>query len=405
MLFKLSKANMFKNIIAAGLVALLITLPSFGQNFSYETFLDAQMDKVGVYMFYNISTPNVVPLKEASGEKYRFLFYIEFVISEKNHIIKDTTLVTDLSLDYYDAFFSYSFITYLDEGSYILDVLVDDFGSGKVLKERYDLKIISPVQRYSKAFIGTSVIPGVKFNNYETVITDHFLGLKDDSLIVYITFYYYPDKISFGVFKITLFNNNTLVITDTIKVLGNRTIRYSVNLKQLQYGDITLVLESDEYIRHINFEYVLSLNKTIRIVEALKYVLNKKTWNKYFKNYTKGTVVKKFVIFVDEYIDGDFERQNQLREFLRRFELAERLFIEGTRKGYQTDRGWVFILYGEPDFVEFYSSLENHIKKDLYVWYYYREGITLIFERVGVGEEWRLVSLLPTIPSSRKLEF
>lgn len=55
--------------------------------------------------------------------------------------------------------------------------------------------------------------------------------------------------------------------------------------------------------------------------------------------------------------------------FERRAEEADRRFREGTRLGRATDRGTVFVLYGEPGRIDFDPGLAPH-EPDLEVWSY-----------------------------------
>lgn len=61
---------------------------------------------------------------------------------------------------------------------------------------------------------------------------------------------------------------------------------------------------------------------------------------------------------------------NQVKAlFEQRAEEADRRFREGTRLGRATDRGTIFVLYGEPERIDFDPGLARH-EPDLEVWSY-----------------------------------
>ncbi|HWR82861.1 MAG TPA: GWxTD domain-containing protein, partial [Candidatus Deferrimicrobium sp.] len=59
-------------------------------------------------------------------------------------------------------------------------------------------------------------------------------------------------------------------------------------------------------------------------------------------------------------------------EFYRRVEAANKRFTRLGRAGWRSDRGRVYILYGEPDQIDDYPlNLEGHPYQE---WHYYRQG-------------------------------
>ncbi|MFH2057257.1 MAG: GWxTD domain-containing protein [bacterium] len=71
--------------------------------------------------------------------------------------------------------------------------------------------------------------------------------------------------------------------------------------------------------------------------------------------------------------------QNELRdEYYRRIRYANQYFHAINREGWQTDRGMVYIKYGEPDQVDRHPfELE---RKPYQIWYYYSQRRTFVFE-------------------------
>jgi GWxTD domain-containing protein len=74
-------------------------------------------------------------------------------------------------------------------------------------------------------------------------------------------------------------------------------------------------------------------------------------------------------------------------DYLRRISIANERYRSQAREGWRTDRGRVFMLYGEPDAIErFPSSTEN---KPYEIWHYYQieSGVQFVFvDRTGFSE-------------------
>jgi len=73
-------------------------------------------------------------------------------------------------------------------------------------------------------------------------------------------------------------------------------------------------------------------------------------------------------------------------DYLRMIDRANEMYRELGREGWQTDRGRVFILYGQPDDIERYPSISE--SKPYEIWRYHRieNGVEFVFvERLGYG--------------------
>lgn len=78
----------------------------------------------------------------------------------------------------------------------------------------------------------------------------------------------------------------------------------------------------------------------------------------------------------DAYLAWFWSKHN-LGEFVRRMETAEGRYRSGRTSGVNTDRGKVYVKYGEPDAVE-RKTMEMEIKPREY-WYYYQLGYIFVF--------------------------
>ncbi len=84
-----------------------------------------------------------------------------------------------------------------------------------------------------------------------------------------------------------------------------------------------------------------------------------------------------------------FWSRHNLGEFVRRMETAETRFKTARTPGVKTDRGRIYVKYGEPDAVE-RKTMEMEIKPREY-WFYYQEGLTFIFVDLRGDGNYRLV--------------
>jgi GWxTD domain-containing protein len=78
------------------------------------------------------------------------------------------------------------------------------------------------------------------------------------------------------------------------------------------------------------------------------------------------------------------EENEALTEHLRRLRYATENYAEG-QEGWKTDRGKIYIRFGEPDHTEI--KIDSQSQGEYLVWYYYKENLTFVFfDRFGLGE-------------------
>jgi GWxTD domain-containing protein len=76
--------------------------------------------------------------------------------------------------------------------------------------------------------------------------------------------------------------------------------------------------------------------------------------------------------------DPDTEENEFRQEFNRRVEYADQRFLEGI-PGWKTDRGRIYIYFGEPDEIDRYPALNRADVKGIQIWYYYHYEFALRF--------------------------
>jgi GWxTD domain-containing protein len=83
-----------------------------------------------------------------------------------------------------------------------------------------------------------------------------------------------------------------------------------------------------------------------------------------------------------------FWSRHNLSEFVRRMETANERYRTSTAGGLDTDRGRIYVKYGEPDEVE-RKVLEVHVRPREY-WQYYNQGYVFIFIDITGTDNYRL---------------
>jgi len=129
----------------------------------------------------------------------------------------------------------------------------------------------------------------------------------------------------------------------------------------------------------------------------------------YFDRDVEGAVALLTYIasgsFIDSFVKADVEERKRLweefwrekdptpqtpknefyDEHVRRFHYANEHFGTSMTEGWRTDRGRVYIVYGEPDEVEKYPGEVR--RKPMEIWYYYSRGKRFIFvDETGFGD-------------------
>jgi len=129
-------------------------------------------------------------------------------------------------------------------------------------------------------------------------------------------------------------------------------------------------------------------------VKALKYLGEKKEYQQIVK--AAGTEkYRQFVKFWKKRDPTPLTSENELRnEYYGRVVYANQKYHHMGREGWQTDRGWVYVMLGPPDSVErnpFVKepSLEGKNIKAIQVWTYYKFNRSLYFyDDIGFGNYW-----------------
>ncbi|PID30023.1 MAG: hypothetical protein CR982_01735 [Candidatus Cloacimonadota bacterium] len=160
-------------------------------------------------------------------------------------------------------------------------------------------------------------------------------------------------------------NNNKIgdYIFKVVTSIENKRFERYIPFNIRWRDDTAEISNLNEAIR--NLIYIVDDRDTLSTV--LRYDYNEK--RKWFNNFW-GKVNK-----------GSGDSNIVMEEYYRRVNFSNVNFSSGAKKGWKTDRGQVFIIYGEPDEIQKYEY-SRHIKP-YEVWVYYNRGRQFIFDYVA----------------------
>jgi GWxTD domain-containing protein len=168
-------------------------------------------------------------------------------------------------------------------------------------------------------------------------------------------------------------------------VVGVRELISIANLSQAEY-DLHLTLLSGTNVlaeRIARFRLKWSVSSLIKndfeyAVDQLKYVLVKKEEKKELQDAPDSLRLEAFEKFWKTHDPTPTTPRNELRdEYYRRIRYANQYYSMVNREGWETDRGMVYIKYGEPDQIERHPFEMG--SKPSQIWYYYAQRRTFAF--------------------------
>jgi GWxTD domain-containing protein len=106
--------------------------------------------------------------------------------------------------------------------------------------------------------------------------------------------------------------------------------------------------------------------------------------------YDGGTDQEKVDLFWKMRVPGNVDSRNQeISKFMAKVSYVDQKFaIKGYKEGWKTDRGKVYLRYGEPN--EIIENLHPINGKPYIVWYYYERDDKYVFKENQGGGEYEL---------------
>ncbi|MCK4857572.1 MAG: GWxTD domain-containing protein [candidate division Zixibacteria bacterium] len=150
--------------------------------------------------------------------------------------------------------------------------------------------------------------------------------------------------------------------------------------------DLTLSLKQQGRViarRKTGFSLKWSLASLIKndfehAVEQLKYIISKRERRELLE-VSDSMRLEKFEEWWASKDPTEGTPENELRdEYYRRIRYANQYYRSINREGWQTDRGMIYIKYGEPDQIDRHPFELG--RKPFQIWYYYAQRRTFVFE-------------------------
>jgi len=189
--------------------------------------------------------------------------------------------------------------------------------------------------------------------------------------------------------------------SDSLTIVGGETLSsylLSVPCHKLEYGAYTVRLTVESGGCTVSREVKIKVNyfglpgsvHDIELaIEQLKYIATDEEITA-IKNAPEGEKGEKFLEFWNQNFPTPGEAVNgKMKEYYNRIAYANRHF-SATRPGWETDRGRILAIYGQPSEVERQTFNEQGVPYE--IWYYNHLGKRFVFrDEYGFGE-YRLVT-------------
>ncbi|MEO0025738.1 MAG: GWxTD domain-containing protein [candidate division WOR-3 bacterium] len=169
-----------------------------------------------------------------------------------------------------------------------------------------------------------------------------------------------------------------------------------INIDSLNPGSYELVVEAVDHPFSVQNRVIFNLVEAVtsqprveryqlqltpheqRYYQELQYIATPRELEYYNRLSPEGR---------EAYLAWFWSRHN-LSEFVRRMETVEGRFATARTPGIKTDRGRIYVKYGEPDAIE-RKTMEMEVKPREY-WFYYQLGLTFIFIDIHGDGNYRL---------------
>lgn len=238
---------------------------------------------------------------------------------------------------------------------------------------------------------GKEVIPSVS----------RIFGEPDSKVFLYYEIYPAKEEEKSLVLKYYLQNNRTkdkvLTIVDTLENKGETVTQFdSLDVGAWPEEEYTLTLEllnsKNKSIAAVHEVFqiewsILSFLKTdyLKAVDQLRYVASPEDMEE-LKKAKEEERLKKWAEFWKSKDPTPNTPENELmNEYFRRIKYANLNFSVSNKKGYLTDMGRIYVIYGHPDEVERHPFEMD--EKPYVIWYYYKNNVKVVFvDETGTGE-------------------
>jgi GWxTD domain-containing protein len=301
----------------------------------------------------------------------------------------------------------------VDPGKYRVSLALADKRSSSVFRNEFKVDVkresdqiprMSDIQFVQAANSVDSAPAGVfRKANLDIVpsVSRSFGGTDSSRLLYYLELYQGPDSGQDVVVETIIRNNSKgMLYRDTLYVRLDSTIvrqLRNVAVGEMAPGDYDLEVylrgrrmkRLDQRIEPFTIAWSqegLLKHDFKAALDQLAYIAPGSDVNKIKK---LKTLEERIAAFNQFWLDRDPTAgtpENEVkREFYRRVNYANRVFHHLRKDGWRTDRGRIYIVYGEPDQIDDYPMSSN--LPPYQIWHYYKEGAYKRFAFVDENED------------------
>ncbi|MEJ5351249.1 MAG: GWxTD domain-containing protein [Melioribacteraceae bacterium] len=425
-------------VFVIALSSIIEAQAELGFEFDYARF---KYDTTSVYMefYYDLNTSNMKIKKSDSGTLKEAIVHIEMKNEDTDtfFIFKDWKITHPINESAEEQERSYTGVLgfVVPKGNYSLLVKAYDSSNpdfNKVIREKV---VINPFKDDKYSISDIQIASNIKKDGADpkSIFYKNTLEVIPNPSMIYldrmpVLFYYaelYNLKLDdpnndFRLHKV-LFNSVGKKVyeqTKTVKQNQNAFVEIgTINLSKMPTDSYNLVLSlvdnktNQAYISTKRFYYyntkyndtasagnlakgvlgsefaVYDIAECDKMFSEIKYIATQREIEQY-KSLDSLNAKREFLYNFWKKRDPDPSTPiNEFKEdYMKRVEYANRNFGIYTKEGYLTDRGRVYLIYGEPDQRDFYPSESN--MKPYEIWFYNQieGGVTFIFGDVtGFG--------------------
>ncbi|UCD16761.1 MAG: GWxTD domain-containing protein [Candidatus Zixiibacteriota bacterium] len=400
----------------------LYPLGGAGQKISFHTdyayFKSGQGNKLLLEVYYKVFSKYLTFIKEAG--QYHAKFEVTVSVNDnKGKQVDGFSRERSFSVPSYsktqsDDDFRTSQVDFLlDPGKYKIDCQLYDRNAGtsvsktmKVELDRFDSRH-AQLSGVEFCYAVDSVIEGSPFNKGNwSVIPSVIRSYGGDSvvtLLYYHEIYQGTNKRKQVLIQTRILNRkHDPVYSDTMTALFTdgmaRQIR-QVSLSGIPSGeyylDVTLLGRRKRKVDNVRIPFQISWspealfkNDFETALKQLEYIASGEEIDNFKKAQTPEERLEAWNNFWVARDPTPNTKRNEAKEdYYRRIELSNRYFGIMNKEGWRSDRGRIFIQYGEPDQIEDYPFETSN---DAYqIWYYYHLGVRrkfIFIDKWGDGD-------------------
>lgn len=193
----------------------------------------------------------------------------------------------------------------------------------------------------------------------------------------------YESTVEFGQFNITKLESGLYTLIFAVIDSASDYSVYTRNNFYINNPDVVLVSEKEREGTFSESEFSnLPEDELNRRFKPVTYIASKNEMDVYNKLDTPDSKRK----FLYEFWREE-QRRGQKDEYYQRVDMANELYAYSNREGWQSDRGRIYVIYGEPDRILKKPHNPDDIPYEIWFYYDLEGGVKFLFgDETGFGE-------------------